>query len=1429
MDLEQPGDLPLATLFVSTRSEKATPLTVLLDTGSQRNIMGTTTVRLLLNRGANLTQTQLPRPVRAILADHKTQIIMTSQASVLASTSSEGRPKSFDFLVLADSPEQAVTPILSWATMQAHRLYPWAPLPSPTERPHLNLKTNPASLPGGDFAAKRANFVDSSPRQELGGGTLATAQGGAPTSPTLATETPAAVAPAAVTLPQTWTRPNLAVERPSLPPPRWTTAPDAAAPAAVTPPHAYDLTVERPPLPPPRWPAAPKLEANAPDFNLQTATAASTSFPQYFNLHTADDNEPLPEPPSLLAVIQAALAINELSGNLEGADAALDLDDVTPSPEELLRRQSKNDAAFQDLMDRTMAYKSDFADPAIFARLVGVLHRLRPRLTEQLRPEDVVTGLHVPVERQAPGTHLPVLGTRHQTPKRLALLKDWMRELIYLKAARPARVRGPCPVPCHVVGTAEKPRVVLDTKQIKDVVDPLIFDEPTPAHKLHLLTQHSNGSFQCGAKFDLTTAFHSIRANPDTPTELRQVSVGPDTYDMLCLPMGGPNSSKILGLLLNQAFAGDLYTSFFPTADDIAVPGGGTTLADGQRQLVERLEKFTEIALRHSLPLKTSKAVLYTRELEYCGNIVSPEGTRRNPNNIDAIKHVEPPTDGAQLNNLYHVAQWSQQYIPDFARRFEHIRRALDNMHADTANSKRKSKPLAACKIADYGITFDHIQGLTSALRDSATVAHRDLSKSLVLMTDASETGWGGVLFQVPPASIPNFAFMTDGSAQPLAYFGGLFDATQRAYYTTELESLAVIKSIGAGRFLLDDDSELLILTDNAGAAAVLDPTSSYVANRSGPGRARLLRWAAQISGLNVRFASVPGEANLQADALSRSRSYEEPPPHDDDDEDIPGLAPQPLGTPDRVQAVHLEHALSTTADPDWVDPSVTEIANICAPNGVPDPDIKAEAKKHKFRWDATRKLFLRDQRVYVPDKADLRRRLLALAHCGDAGHRGERATRLHLEAHYWWYTLDTDVANFVAGCAVCPLLRQALIDTTFGTIVRGDKPNKIASLDFTYFSRSESVENPEDRIIVMSDTFSNFIMARPATSEHTSDTLTMLSEWDGLFGLPDIIVFDSSPAFKNKAVQDFLAKRHRKAHYTTPHNPQSHGRLERLNREIIRTMRAYLVEHRLNPNQWRRALPSLIRTINHTPVESLAGYAPVQVFAGLAPDRPIARSAAITAVPEPTLPPAPAEILAHVQSAADTSSGRAATVETEHKRRIAATAARQAGRSHVRAPNLRKDDWVYVRKHDTSAPSKLEPRWQLARLVRRACQQHNQVWIARFVSVDAKRRATGPVHVSRIQRLAPKSYAQTPELLNLADYLENKTYAVDGFKALRLNAATGQLEILVQWTAYPADWHALADIFRDLPSDVEAFLDSYTAAPALVHQARALLGLNGT
>ena len=94
---------------------------------------------------------------------------------------------------------------------------------------------------------------------------------------------------------------------------------------------------------------------------------------------------------------------------------------------------------------------------------------------------------------------------------------------------------------------------------------------------------------------------------------------------------------------------------------------------------------------------------------------------------------------------------------------------------------------------------------------------------------------------------------------------------------------------------------------------------------------------------------------------------------------------------------------------------------------------------------------------IWVPPDADqLQLRLIIIAHCGSAGHRGKHATLAALSSRFFWSGMRADIDEFLRQCLHClPGKGGDVIQRPFGLTATPTKANEIIDFDYLYIGKS--------------------------------------------------------------------------------------------------------------------------------------------------------------------------------------------------------------------------------------------------------------------------------------------------------------------------------------------------------------------------------------
>ncbi|ESK82961.1 reverse transcriptase-rnase h-integrase [Moniliophthora roreri MCA 2997] len=261
-----------------------------------------------------------------------------------------------------------------------------------------------------------------------------------------------------------------------------------------------------------------------------------------------------------------------------------------------------------------------------------------------------------------------------------------------------------------------------------------------------------------------------------------------------------------------------------------------------------------------------------------------------------------------------------------------------------------------------------------------------DVSKPFIIEADASKWATGAVLKQKG----------TDREWHPCGYLSKSLSPMERNYEIYDRELLTIYRALMEWRhYLMGGKFKVVVLSDHKNLTYF---RTAQKLNR------RQARWSLFLSEFDLGLVHVPGKAMTQADALSwRSNEQDD---IDTDNEDI-------IVLPERLFIKGIDLGMKKDIEerlgPDDFHKSALEQL---LHQGV--PPIKSALSDWKIEGEL---LFFQD-RVYVPNDADLRRRIVQSIHeTPGVGHPGQWNTVEQVQRDFRWPGMAKFIRSFVDGC----------------------------------------------------------------------------------------------------------------------------------------------------------------------------------------------------------------------------------------------------------------------------------------------------------------------------------------------------------------------------------------------------------------------------
>lgn len=380
------------------------------------------------------------------------------------------------------------------------------------------------------------------------------------------------------------------------------------------------------------------------------------------------------------------------------------------------------------------------------------------------------------------------------------------------------------------------------------------------------------------------------------------------------------------------------------------------------------------------------------------------------------------------------------------------------------------------------------------------------------------------------------------GVLHPISYHSRVLKSYEENYSITELECLSIVDSLDKFYHYLHGQ-KFTIHTDHA-ALVWLKNVKNL--------RGRLFRWSLKLSMFDYEIKYQKGTTNVEADMLSRN------------------IVSEPI-----QQVSHLLE-LQKLIEYQKKD-------NVQGPNYKNINDVIYVKRKGL-------------NKIVVP--FSLRLDILHKAH-EEFGHPGVNKTIQLITPQYYWPNINDDINNYVKHCHICQINKKKR-QKRFGLLQEvppTDQPFECLSLDtvggFNYYNSTKKY------LHLVIDHATRYIWAFPSKSV-TTETYTNCLKQIFQIQTPKKLLTDRNAAFTSSKFRRFLENNNVKQLLTTPHHPQTNGKVERVNQTIITRLRCK-VNSVSNKVPWTNLLNEVVNEYNHTP-HSVTQMTPAYLLLGTLP-----------------------------------------------------------------------------------------------------------------------------------------------------------------------------------------------------------------------------------
>eukprot|EP00804_Cyclotella_cryptica_P006302 CCRYP_010141-RA/>CCRYP_010141-RA protein AED:0.41 eAED:0.30 QI:0/-1/0/1/-1/0/1/0/449 len=300
-------------------------------------------------------------------------------------------------------------------------------------------------------------------------------------------------------------------------------------------------------------------------------------------------------------------------------------------------------------------------------------------------------------------------------------------------------------------------------------VNKRIVRKPFPLPKISTVMQELEG-FTFATALDLNMGYYTIRLDPDE-SKICTIIFPWGKYSYHRLPMriaGSPDifQSKMMELMATLEFVRAYI-------DDLLCITKGT-LEDHLAKLELVLSRLQDANLK----VNARKSNFCAIETEYLGYILSREGIKPQPKEVQSILVLTPPKNVKDLHRFLGMVQ----YYRDLWAPRSKMPAPLTSLVGECGHTKQSK--LLKVKKKPWKWTEEHqkaFDGIKATIAKDVSLAYPDYSKGFEIYTDGSKRQLGAVITQ---------------NNRPIAFFSRKLSVCQQINSVTEIELLAIVETL---------------------------------------------------------------------------------------------------------------------------------------------------------------------------------------------------------------------------------------------------------------------------------------------------------------------------------------------------------------------------------------------------------------------------------------------------------------------------------------------------------------------------------------------------------------------------------------------------------------------------------------------------------
>ena len=352
----------------------------------------------------------------------------------------------------------------------------------------------------------------------------------------------------------------------------------------------------------------------------------------------------------------------------------------------------------------------------------------------------------------------PVRATpRRYNPRQSKFLRESVQKLCELGLLK-LNPKSKWSSPVFLPPKKDSFRFTVDSRLVNSCIEPRAW--PLPFLEVDLEKAVNAGYY---AVLDADNGYFQIE-NDEKFAEIFSILTEDGIFTPTRLVQGTIDGVAVFQSAMMTILADQIHRTVAVWIDDVII------FAKSVDELLQELRKIFKQFEKFGVKINPMKCTLYSREIKFCGKMISSKGLIPNKDFLQGLDSMRIPCTAGELQQFLSASNWIRNHIPNYSSIFKPLQDLL-LQHTSKIGSVKKSK------LAKFSLQFsekdhDDFEKCKEAIRNCVRISYPKQGYTLNLMTDASDLSWSIVLTQTPANEINKPIQLR--SHEPLCFLSGM-------------------------------------------------------------------------------------------------------------------------------------------------------------------------------------------------------------------------------------------------------------------------------------------------------------------------------------------------------------------------------------------------------------------------------------------------------------------------------------------------------------------------------------------------------------------------------------------------------------------------------------------------------------------------------